>query len=251
MTLSKLQRVILSSLPLILGVSAQGKRGLSYGNVTWANYFAGNSKVTWGYNWGITSGGLDSSLDYVPMLWGVPSGPDPDFESAAGSAKYVLGLNEPDLTSQANTIPTVAAAGYKTYMQPLAGKTQIGAPAVTNAGNGVLAYMGLGWLDSFFADCTGCQIDFIPLHWYANDTAANFEAYLTEAHTRYNKPIWVTEFQLQDSDANQIAFLKEVLPWMDSQSWIGRYAYFGPFETFLINGAGNGLSDVGQAYVSI
>jgi hypothetical protein len=169
MTLSKLQRVILSSLPLILGASAQGKRGLSYGNVTWANYFAGNSKVTWGYNWGITSGGLASSLDYVPMLWGVPSGPDPD------------------LTSQANTIPTVAAAGYKTYMQPLAGKTQIGAPAVTNAGNGVLAYMGLGWLDSFFADCTGCQIDFIPLHWYANDTAANFEAYLTEAHTRYNK----------------------------------------------------------------
>ncbi|RAO68623.1 uncharacterized protein BHQ10_004635 [Talaromyces amestolkiae] len=185
------------------------------------------------------------------MLWSVPSGADPDFENAAAAAKNVLGYNEPDLGSQANTIPSVAAAGYQTYMQPLAGKTRIGAPAVTNAGNGVLAYMGLGWLEYFFDDCQGCHVDFIPLHWYANDTAANFEAYLTQAYDRFQKPIWVTEFQLQDSDANQVAFLQEVLPWMDQQSWIERYAYFGPFETFLINGAGNGLSDVGKAYVSI
>lgn len=121
------------------------------------------------------------------MLWNAPSSPDPDFETAAAAAKNVLGYNEPDLGSQANMIPSVGAAGYQTFMQPLAGKTRIGAPAVTNAGDGVLAYMGLGWLDSFFSDCTGCEIDFIPLHWYANDTAANFEAYLTQAHTRFNK----------------------------------------------------------------
>lgn len=186
MTLSK-SYVILASVSLWLGANAQGKRGLCYGNVTWANYFAGNSKVTWGYNWGVASGGLDSSLEYVPMLWSVPSGADPDFENAAAAAKNVLGYNEPDLGSQANTIPSAAAAGYQTYMQPLAGKTRIGAPAVTNAGNGVLAYMGLGWLDYFFSDCQGCQVDFIPLHWYANDTAANFEAYLTQAHNRYQK----------------------------------------------------------------
>jgi hypothetical protein len=43
---------------------------------------------------------------------------------------------------------------------------------------------------------------------------------------------------LQDSEANQIAFLKEVMPWMDAQSWIAKYSYFGVFEDFLINGAG-------------
>ena len=36
--------------------------------------------------------------------------------------------------------------------------------------------------------------------------------------------VWITEFQLQDSDANQIAWLKEVMPWMDQQSWIERYS---------------------------
>lgn len=46
---------------------------------------------------------------------------------------------------------------------------------------------GSWWLDYFFDDCKGCQIDFIPLHWYANDTAANFEAYLTQAHNRFQK----------------------------------------------------------------
>lgn len=141
--------VILVSVSLWLGANAQGKRGLCYGNITWANYFAGNPEVTWGYNWGVQSGGLDSSVEYVPMLWSVPREVNPNFKNAAAAAKNVLGFNEPDLNSQANTIPSVAAAGYQTYMQPLAGKSCIGYPAVTNAGNGVLAYMGLGgWITS-------------------------------------------------------------------------------------------------------
>jgi hypothetical protein len=186
------------------------------------------------------------------MLWGAPSAPDPAWTSAALAAKHVLGYNEPDLNSQANVIPSVAAAAWKSYVQPLAGRVSIGGPAVTNAGNGVLPYMGLGWLDSFLADCQGCEIDFLPVHWYANDTAANFFAYLEEAHSRSGgKPIWVTEFMLQDSEANQIAWLKQVLPWLDGQAWIGRYAYFGVFEDFLINGAGTGLSNIGKTYATV
>lgn len=120
-----------------------GKRGLNYNNGTWANYFKGNPQVTWGYNWGWPSNGLDPSFEFVPMLWGVPNGVDADWNTAALAAKYVLGFNEPDLTSQANIIPSVAAAGYKMYFQPLAGKVKLGGPAVTNAGNGVLPYMGM------------------------------------------------------------------------------------------------------------
>jgi hypothetical protein len=55
---------------------------------------------------------------------------------------------------------------------------------------------------------------------------------------------------LQDSEANQIAFLEAVMPWMDSQSWIQRYSYFGVFEDFLINDAGSGLSNIGKTYAS-
>jgi len=241
----------LAVLALAAQATAQGKRGLNYNNATWANYFAGYPQITWGYNWGWPSNGLDSSFEFVPMLWGVPSGSDPDWTSAALAAKNVLGYNEPDLSSQANTIPTVAAAGYQGYVQPLAGKVNIGGPAVTNAGYGVLPYIGLGWLDSFLADCTGCQIDLMPIHWYDNASVETFENYVTLAHSRSGgKPIWVTEFMLQDSEAAQIAFLEEVMPWMDAQPWIQRYSYFGVFEGFLINGAGNGLSKIGQTYAT-
>jgi hypothetical protein len=233
------------------GAAAQGKRGLSYNNANWANYFKGYPQVTWGYNWGWPSNGLDASFEFVPMLWGLPTADDPSWTAAATAAKNVLGYNEPDLNSQANIIPSDGAAGYRRFFQPLAGKVQLGGPAVTNAGNGVLPYMGLGWLDSFLADCIGCQIDFMPIHWYDNATAASFQAYVTEAHSRSGgKPIWVTEFMLQDSEAGQIAFLKEVMPWMDAQPWIQKYSYFGAFEDFLINGAGTGLSNIGTVYAS-
>ena len=83
---------------------------------------------------------------------------------------------------------------------------------------------------------------------YNNATADEFKNYMTEAHTRSGKPLWITEFMLQDSEENQVAWLKEVMPWMDAQDWIEKYSYFGVFELFLINAAGNGLSDVGQVY---
>ena len=100
------------------------------------------------------------------MLWGVPNGDDPSWTSAALAAKNILTFNEPDLGSQANIIPSVAAAGYKMYVQPLAGKVNISGPAVTNGGNGQLAYMGLGWMDNFNSVCTGCHQDFQAIHWY-------------------------------------------------------------------------------------
>ena len=42
-----------------------GKRGLNYNNATWANYFKGYPQVTWGYNWGWPSNGLDASFEFV------------------------------------------------------------------------------------------------------------------------------------------------------------------------------------------
>lgn len=67
-----------------------------------------------------------------------------------------MSFNEPDLSSQSNLSPAVAAAGYLTYMQPFAGKAKLGSPAITNGGGS----MGLSWLSSFMTACSGCQIDF-------------------------------------------------------------------------------------------
>lgn len=78
----------------------------------------------------------------------------------------VLAFNEPDLCcwSCGNSCMNVSAAvsAYKQYIQPLAGKVKLGAPAVTNAvGDGV----GISYLEYFMGNCTGCQVDFVPLHW--------------------------------------------------------------------------------------
>jgi hypothetical protein len=52
MAVSRVSLLTVGLLALASRATAQGKRGLNYNNGTWANYFKGYPKVTWGYNWG-------------------------------------------------------------------------------------------------------------------------------------------------------------------------------------------------------
>lgn len=142
---------------------------------------------------------------------------------------------------------------YKKYMQPFAGKALLGAPAVTNAGSPY----GLTYLKNFINNCTGCTIDFINLHWYSNKYAGAtyFESYINSARAIANgRPIWITEFGLDSTysytDAELQAFLETVMPWMDQQADIARYAYFMDSAGILINSAGTGLSGTGAVFNS-
>lgn len=65
-------RASLCILALATAVAAVGQRGLAYNNATLANEFSSVSGVTWGYNWGYPSNGLDTQFEYVPMLWATP-----------------------------------------------------------------------------------------------------------------------------------------------------------------------------------
>lgn len=111
-------------------------------------------------------------------------------------------------------------------------------------------------MTSFLQQCTGCHIDGVAMHWY--DAAWNtgyFTNYFTDAYASFKKPLWITEvrFYIVDtlpssirwhslgladlclfvqfagagSVAEQQTFLKTVLPWMEQQSFIERYAAFG------------------------
>jgi len=40
------------------------------------------------------------------------------------------------------------------------------------------------------------------------------------------------------------------MPWLDSQSYVQRYAYFGAFSGYLLNANANGLSDYGSVYAT-
>lgn len=226
------------------------KRGLCYNDAAMTKLFG--SKISWAYNWGQTPGSIASSLDYSPMLWGQKfvSGWASVAQAAIdGGADTLLGFNEPDLGAQANMAVSDAVSLWKSSMQPFACKARLAAPAVTNGA----APLGLTYLSSFIAACSGCTIDVVPIHWY--DSATNidyFKNYIQDAYTAGgNRPIWITEFGASGSDAQITTFLQTVLPWLDSLAYVERYAYFMAGSGTLIDSSGSALSTIGQAYNSI
>ena len=57
------------------------------------------------------------------------------------------------------------------------------------------------WLDNFLLRITGRYPDFLTIHWYGPPVAASFLNYLQAAYTKYNLPIWVTEYSCADWNA--------------------------------------------------
>lgn len=228
--------------------TSSSKRGVAYNVESLTNAFASASLVSWAYNWGSTTSTISSTLQYVPMLWGLSSDHTSGWTSAvtkalATGSTHILGFNEPDYSLQANLDTASAAAGWKTYLEPYAGKAKLGSPAVTNGA----APMGLQWLEGFITACADCTIDFVCIHWYNGGSAADFKAYVAQAYAAgKNRPLWITEFQAPGSDAEQQAFLEIVLPWLDSTPMVERYAYFMARDGILISGTS--LSALGSTY---
>ena len=54
------------------------------------------------------------------------------------------------------------------------------------------------WLDNFLLRISGRYPDFLTIHWYGPPVATSFLNYLQAAYTKYNLPIWVTEYSCAD-----------------------------------------------------
>jgi len=231
--------------------TGNGKRGLAYNTASLLTCFEDSTQVSWGYNWDSDSAGLSSSFNYVPLLWGLSHTDvwnSRATSAIANGATHLMSFNEPDMTSQANMSPEDAASAYKTYMMPFAGKAKLGAPAVTNGGGS----MGLNWLAAFLEACDDCQVDFVTIHWYdsASNTAYFKEHVQNATDVAGGKPVWVTEFAPtgNPSNADISTFLEDVMPWMDSQSFVERYSYFMASDGALISGTEP--STFGQTYAT-
>lgn len=159
-------------------------------------------------------------------------------------------------------LPVDAAAGYKSYLDPFRNTVKIGMPNVLwnnyNSSSSGGNYSSRTWTKYFLGNCTSCHFDFAAIHYYQDcepadgaDGAAWFQSNVTDAYNTLRLPIWVTEFQCYGTETQQIKFLQSVLPWMDAQSFVDRYAYFGTFPEMLINEHGTGLSAMGTAYATI
>ena len=239
-------------IPEAPSTSSTCMRGIPYANVHYTTAFV-KTKVSWAYNWESSPGNLSTYFDYVPMLWATGEVFTSVWQTnvnkaiAAGST-HLLGFNEPDLPQQAHLSPAAAATGYRTYLSNMFGgkNIRLGSPAVSNGP----APHGLTWLKAFMTACSGCQIDFVAIHWYASANSINyFKEYVQQAHNQTSKPIWITEFGVTGSDEEINTFLTTVLPWLKLQPYVERVAYFMARNGLLNNGTG--LSSYGKTYATL
>ncbi|KAL4797652.1 hypothetical protein BDV19DRAFT_42239 [Aspergillus venezuelensis] len=235
------------------------KRGAAYNEPSLVQALSDSGAVSWAYDWNMyTMGDLPSGVEFVPMLWGSKmfTGWWTAIQTILNSGStHILGFNEPDMASQASMSSSDAAGYYKEYITKFNGQAKLVSPAVTN---GVGDDMGLNWMRNFLNSCTDCDISALAVHWYG-DSADDFKSFVEEAVALQEEfgisETWVTEFALNSdmsgSGATQtsVDFLNEVLPWLDAQDAVARYAYFMCADGYLLSN-GNQLSISGKAYSS-
>jgi hypothetical protein len=226
---------------------------------------ATNPGVTWWYNWASQGSGQGAGIEFVPMLWGKSQIND----SLPGSYGYLLGFNEPNFKAQANLTPQQAADAWPMVE---ARAKAVGAPTVSPAVN----FCGSSsdpsqcsdpsvtdpytYLSDFFAACTGCEVDYVAVHWY-NCDLPSLQAYIDGSpgglagFVQFGKPIWLTEFSCDGSAsvADQKAYIQAAIPYLENNPHVYRYSWFsaGPIPNAVLMNDDGSLTDLGQTYVSL
>lgn len=207
------------------------------------------------------------------MVW--TSSPD----RMAGAKRYLdtkpkprmlMGLNEPNLSGQANLNPEKAAEAWKelSRMAKAKGVPLTGPHMAINApGNETvkgfdpvqkkernLSYM-IDFLDAFFHYAGKDSTDGIGIHAYGNIWELKWA--VGELHKKYDKPIWVTEFaewRARDENA-EIQYMIEAVDFMERAPHVAGYAWFkerfdkGPNKMSLLDRQSGKLTRLGELYV--
>lgn len=198
-------------------------------------------------------------MQFVPQNYGKQSDTNGEWTSNAKKAvaagdKYFMSFGEPGTpNAQLHMEPQDAVTLFMQKMQPYAEQgVIIGAPGTLQNDQ------DFAWLSSFLDGCdkAGCSIGFLAFHWFWQATeAANFKDRFTKfTALAKGKPIWVDNFQASGTAAAQKDFLKEIVPFLESQASVQQYAYVpvdpGNGEGFL-NDDGKTLSDLGAYYANL
>ena len=251
------------------------KRGIAYDLSAAPDLQALSPGVSWWYNWSAAPNAAVPQdtrarygMDFQPMLW------NDTFDAAQVEAylashteiRYLLLLNEPNLTDQSNRTPQQAAQAWPLY-EALAARTgvQLVGPAIT--WGTMPGYADpVDWLDAFYAAYRAANggrdphIDQLAFHWYDYGLGGQLDRL-----KKYGKPFWVTEFanwhsqadgaQI-DSLAKQMAQMAEMVAVCEERDDVVRYAWFtgrwapDPYFTSLL-GANGELTALGRHYLSL
>ncbi len=217
---------------------------------------------SWNYSWGAQRvPPQPDSIEFVPMVWGGSTTTKwlekyvaPEIKT--DKVKRLLAFNEPDGKKQANMSVQQAIDLWPQLME-------LGVPLCSPACAHPLGHKGNSehvvsatWMQDFMkeVDKRGYRVDYIGVHSYGGTNAKQFKAKMKKIYEKYGKrPLLVTEFSPADwnaktraknrhSKAAVLKFMKEVLPWMESQEWIAGYAWFS-FKPSSIVGHSSALFD--------
>lgn len=214
------------------------KKGIGLTESVYGNTQLSALNVSWYYSWGYNTSISAPVATFTPMVFSLNTLP------SVTPKQTILGFNEPDNASQSNMSVATAIANWPTLVN---NSTRIGSPAT--AGNPLTTG---SWLTQFMNATPKPKVDFVCVHWYKGCDAAKFKSDMTAIINLYGKPIWITEFAPQTVSSAQSlptkytqtqvnTFLNTVIPWMEANPMIEKYAYhnpkYGTCATFTSTGA--------------
>lgn len=238
------------------GSNGKCKRGIAWDLDTLADAHLLAKGVHWWYNWSpsprtaVNGGSAAVGMEFVPMVWSAAN-----LGSSLTPSSAVLGFNEPDIGGQANMSPQTAATAW-TSVEDMARKSNI--PKLVSP---AIAYQA-SWLSQFLSSCAGCQVDALALHVYATSAQKVLDQVHAVEALNKSKPVWLTEFACEDfgttppttcSLSQQKALMQGVIPQLESDPSVERYAWFSGTDTNVPNSQiiQNGqLTELGQMYVN-
>lgn len=256
-------------------IEKSSKRGIAYNLTQPQDFEALKSGVSWWYNWYYMTDAPDDyyadyQMEYIPMLWG-GNGAD-DFEEVKNfildhpEIKYLLVLNEPNLTDQANQRPAFAATEWVKYENLISELEAEGrdidlvGPAMT--WGTMSGYSDpITWLDDFYSAYRSQNngeeplIDYLAFHWYDYGLEAQLDRL-----EKYGKDFWITEMANWNANINsyekQAEQMQEMVALCEQRDDVFRYAWFigrGAEDRYtnLFTANPGELNELGELYISL
>ena len=221
----------------------------------------------WYYNWDYRSfkdtgfrNKKFNSIEYVPMVWNA----DVDYDvtrkidfALSKEYKYILGFNEPDLPKQANMSVDKVLSLWPNFMNK---GLRVGSPS-----SALWPASSKKWFQPFMNKINAdpeLDVDFITIHCYPdnwNGGKSMADWFLREVVDKtwemYHKPIWITEFSTSGNGITEQgtkSFLENVMPGLDSRSYVERYSFFSFDRSTFAGGlwyfSTGVLSEAGKTY---
>ena len=240
---------------------------------TWNATLNATAAFSWTYNWGTALCPDIPINQWVPMIRthvnlaelmqdNTTLPPRPHGETP----RYILGFNEPNQDTKKKPgkflTPQDAAKLWPNveFIAKRWGIPKIGAPVPAGCNHP----HSLLWAKEFLGNCTGCQIDFMTVHYYDCNVTEFKKTIDTFSKLIPEKKVWATEFNCHLAKGplkRQMDYMKEAVPMLDAHPAVERYAWMaGEIKTpskhwaslFAVSKKGiHYLTELGKLYLSL